>query len=155
MPLTFLKRRILKLAIGSVILVLVAVMVIYHLFMRNFGLCGFNDGPFFGRTAEAPPGSPIEEKQIFGQMTLQVFSSESGNSPILVLKGPDERLIWAIYADGHAPNDTTEVHLTHVEPPSFLRDGRISGSVKWTYGNETADWYISKSGKLGGYCYSW
>lgn len=116
----------------------------------------FDDGPFTGTpTQEIINRAPHQVFRIWGGQVLEVFDSESENvSAIVQLRHSDNSVLWAILADGHNGGDTKSIRFKEVHRGLF-RSGTVVGTVNWTYGNERSFWFITGSGPLRDYWYSW
>ena len=119
-------------------------------------MCGFDDGPFFGAPVKEIPDYPsIQTLELNNKMILSVYRPiERSVSPVLVLRNKQNEVIWAIHADGFEQGDVSDIQLLKFDLPFFWY-GTVRGTVKWSFGTEAAYWYISRFGRLAGYCYSW
>ena len=115
-----------------------------------------DDGPFHGSTTSAINGQlPDQSTQIWGGSTLEVFDSKTdGVSAIVQLRRTDGSVQWAIFADGYDVGDVRSVRFTKADR-GLARSGTVLGVVEWTYGRESCRWFITGSGNLRDYWYSW
>ena len=148
-------RRIFKWGSIGVLFLFVA-GIIYTIVRGPLMPCFLDDGPFYGaRLAKISDTAPSEELKIFNGMLVQVFQpTEKNKSPVVVLRDKDQQILWSVQADGLQPGDVAEIHLNKFDSPA-LWYGVVHGRVHWAFGKERAYWYISRFGRLGGYCYSW
>jgi hypothetical protein len=120
--------------------------------MRPLG----DDGPFSGRAATSVPPRPADQVfDVFDDLVLEVYDSSTFDESVIVsLCDKKGQRLWAIYADGHSVGDTRSVRFTSFDSP-FLGTGIVRGRVKWTFGDEACHWYITRTGRLCDYWYSW
>jgi hypothetical protein len=121
------------------------------------GILSFSmeDGPFHGRPAtEVPARDPDQVFPISSKFTLQVFDDPEGKcSPIVRLVDRAGKTRWAIYADGWEPDDVRSIRFE--KSCGGLLRSCVEGTVDWIFGKEATWWYISRTGRLREYWYSW
>lgn len=148
------EKRVLKWVGGALAVgvLLIAITAWYFLPLPPM----FDDGPFHGTpTAAINDRSPDQSTPIWGGRTLEVFDPPTeSSSPTVQLRRRDGSIQWAILADGHEPGDVSSVRFTSMRR-GMARTGTVYGAVKWTYGHEGSTWFITGSGELRGYWYSW
>lgn len=128
--------------------------MIYDIFF-NFPECGFNDGPFHGRTLEVR----IDTMQIddsvdteFGK--YQVSNRSEEQAPILILS--EKKETWALELDVSLNKDYSNMFLWKLENLSYDQASKILNfSAHWTFGIERGTIYLGTDGKLDMMCLSW
>lgn len=115
-----------------------------------------DDGPFHGKpTTPVIDRAPDQSINIWNGNVLEVYDSTSKEtSAIVQLRRADNSVQWTIFADGHDSGDVRSIRFSNVHR-GMARSGMVTGTVDWTYGHEAAYWFITGSGELRDYWYSW
>ena len=115
-----------------------------------------DDGPFHGKpTAPVIYRAPDQSINLWNGNVLEVYDSTSkGTSAIVQFRRADNSVQWTIFADGHDSGDVRSIRFSNVHR-GMARSGMVTGTVDWTYGHEATYWFITGSGELRDYWYSW
>ena len=127
-----------------------------------------DDGPFTGQIRnDIPEGLPDQELAIAEGWTLKVYDKkEEDIAPTVLLEDQAGEPIWCIYATSEAEGEEysesySNCEVDEIEFYDFLVRKKenpiykIRGTVHWTFGRESMNWYLNEDGSLYGYFYSW
>lgn len=115
-----------------------------------------DDGPFHGRACAAIPATPPDQSvrvRRYG-FEIQTWDKAPGRAaPIVLLKSRSGKVKWCIYAEAYPETEVTRLRFG--SSGGLFTGATIDASVEWTYGRERALWFISHTGDLQEYWYSW
>lgn len=119
------------------------------------------DGPFTGvnYTGEIK-GLPDTKLEVGKKYVLEVYNDIDERAPIIVLRDNKGQLMWAKLivvsnVKGFELYKVTELELKSVETPYYYSGYLVRGIVLWSFGRETASFYLDNKGNLINFYLSW
>jgi len=115
-----------------------------------------DDGPFHGRACHSIPGTPPDQSVHVARygFEIQTWDRTPGRpAPIVLLKDRSGKVRWCIFAEAYPQTEVSRVRFG--SSGGLFTGATVDGSVEWTYGRERALWFISHTGNLKEYWYSW
>lgn len=118
----------------------------------------FDDGPFIGTTyTQSIEGKPDSTVKLGNKYILEAYNRKQ-NTPVLALRGKDGVLLWSkLLTVSNVENfENCKVGELHLANGWKTFNGyHVKGWVRWTYGAEAANFYLSKDGDLKEFYLSW
>jgi len=115
-----------------------------------------DDGPFHGRACSTIPSSPPDQQVQLARhgFVIQTWDRGPGRpAPIVLLRDRSGATKWCIYAEAYP--ETEVERLRFGTSGGLFMGATVDASVRWTYGDERSLWFISNTGSLQEYWYSW
>jgi hypothetical protein len=135
---------------SGIVFVLIAAAIVEALMTTPL----FDDGPFVGQPCiKEPQGSPDQVFPIADGQLETFDATEPARAPVVRFVDDNRKSLWCIQASGNPKTSVRSIRF-HRSRNRFFRI-IVSGTVDWTYGHEHTLWYLSGSGMLREYWYSW
>ena len=144
-------KRFLKISLITLSLILLIAISVGYWVLKSINL---NDGPFTGVARNhCDLKNPRSTLMISPNKYLESFDPiEDEGAPTVRLMNQG-KIKWCIYAYGLDKTNVYSIEFSSIKKEEYDKK-IIAGSVHWTFGHESAEWYLDNSGNLIEYWYS-
>ena len=129
---------------------------IYYNFLNSIPPCGFNDGPFFGRTIELNFDTLNFDTSVSTELGNYGFVNRTSEQAPILVKYTNNQLDWAIELDVSLEPKFSKTFLWSAERLSYDSvNNKLIFLAHWSFGGEQGTIYLTETGELEKMCLSW
>ncbi len=150
------RKNILWILLAGVTGVILFFGFIFFSFLNSIPPCGFNDGPFFGRTIELDIDTLNFDTSVSTELgKYGIVNRTDKQAPILV-KSTNHQLDWALELDVSLEPKFSNTFFWSAERLSYDSvNNKLIFLAHWSFGGEQGTIYLTDTGELEQMCLSW